>query len=229
MTVYEQIHSWRIRILMEIVDRLNLSSSSTVLEIGCFPPILLHQLRKKFKHVWGLASPHEPMHERRVVISNIERQELPFEMNYFDLLICSEVIEHLTVEGKKVITGLMRVLKPEGWLILTTPNINSLKRLIQRITGKESEISQPGVSIYFSHNHEYSIKELQTVIDSVSNLACREAQIISFYPPWRERVRRQSWLMQLIKWVIWLLEFLFPARRDSLLVVGQKVDTQSAI
>lgn len=46
---------------------------------------------------------------------------LPFQNNYFDIVISSEVIEH-THKPKKAIAELVRVLKENGILILTTPN-----------------------------------------------------------------------------------------------------------
>lgn len=223
MTAYEEIHECRFKILLDAIDELKLPHSAMVLEVGCFPPILLNKLRRKFENVWGLASSHEPISGKQVVISNIETRKLPFKDNYFDLLICSEVIEHLTRDGKKIIAGLTKVLKPGGWLILTTPNVNSLKRLIQRIMGQETEVSRPGTSVYFSHNHEYSPRELQALMDSIPNLMTKGVQTISFYLPWRERVRRQVTGIQAIKRVILLLEKLIPAWRDSLLVICQKV------
>ncbi len=42
----------------------------------------------------------------------------------FDLIICWEVIEHLTLEaGKDMIRGCENVLKPGGKLVISTPNI----------------------------------------------------------------------------------------------------------
>ncbi len=47
--------------------------------------------------------------------------KLSFEDCTFDLVISSECIEH-TPDPKKCISEMLRVLKPEGILILTTPN-----------------------------------------------------------------------------------------------------------
>ncbi len=47
--------------------------------------------------------------------------QLSFEDCTFDLVISSECIEH-TPDPKKCISEMLRVLKPEGILILTTPN-----------------------------------------------------------------------------------------------------------
>lgn len=47
--------------------------------------------------------------------------ELPFKNDFFDVIVCSEVIEHVP-NPKKAIQELQRVLKPNGILVLTTPN-----------------------------------------------------------------------------------------------------------
>lgn len=42
-----------------------------------------------------------------------------FDDYWFDLLICTEVLEHL-LDWKKAITEMARVVRPGGWMILTT-------------------------------------------------------------------------------------------------------------
>lgn len=46
---------------------------------------------------------------------------LPFKSNTFDIVVCSEAIEH-TVEPRKALTELTRVLRPGGTIVLTVPN-----------------------------------------------------------------------------------------------------------
>ncbi len=47
--------------------------------------------------------------------------ELPYRDNTFDLVLCTEVIEHVNNQNK-VISEIFRVLKKDGYLVLTTPN-----------------------------------------------------------------------------------------------------------
>lgn len=48
---------------------------------------------------------------------------LRFEDNYFDKIVCTEVLEHI-VDDQKAVSELYRVLKPGGTLAVTVPNKN---------------------------------------------------------------------------------------------------------
>lgn len=60
---------------------------------------------------------------------------LPFTNNYFDIVICTEMIEHVT-ETRQLIKEINRVLRKKGKLILSTPNLVSLGNRIGMIIGK---------------------------------------------------------------------------------------------
>ena len=62
---------------------------------------------------------------------------LPFNDNTFDLVLCTEVMEHIDNPGS-AITELARIIKPEGFVLITTPNPRNLPEeigyLIDRLT-----------------------------------------------------------------------------------------------
>ncbi len=58
------------------------------------------------------------------VFANME-MPLPFESSYFDVVICLEGIEHV-IGQYSLISELCRVCKPDGFVILSLPNIQSL-------------------------------------------------------------------------------------------------------
>lgn len=57
---------------------------------------------------------------------------LPFRNEIFDKVSCSEVIEHIP-RYEKCIKEMVRVLKKNGRLVITTPNKNSLYGLIKKM------------------------------------------------------------------------------------------------
>ena len=65
-----------------------------------------------------------------VRIANLNYEKLPFSDNSFDIVTCTEVVEHLE-HYRETIQEAFRVLKTNGSFIVTTPNILNLKSRIR--------------------------------------------------------------------------------------------------
>jgi len=61
-----------------------------------------------------------------------DAQVLPFKEGAFDIVICSEVLEHLP-DPEKAISEIRRVLVSDGLAIITTPNGSNLLTLVGRL------------------------------------------------------------------------------------------------
>lgn len=57
---------------------------------------------------------------------DLDAEKLPVKNNSIDMVICSEVLEHLFFP-EKTISEISHVLKPSGTLIITVPNVASLQ------------------------------------------------------------------------------------------------------
>jgi methionine biosynthesis protein MetW len=53
---------------------------------------------------------------------DIDQENLPFNDNFFDVAYCGEVIEHV-FDTDHLLEEIFRVLKPNGKLVITTPNL----------------------------------------------------------------------------------------------------------
>jgi len=60
---------------------------------------------------------------------DLETDDIPYEKNTFDLVICNQVLEHLK-NYRKVIDDIIRVTKRRGYIVIGIPN---LAHLINRI------------------------------------------------------------------------------------------------
>jgi SAM-dependent methyltransferase len=60
--------------------------------------------------------------------------KLPFDDGSCDLVVCTEVLEHLTMGGP-LVREMARILKPEGTAVISVPNIASLKSRIKVFFG----------------------------------------------------------------------------------------------
>ena len=61
--------------------------------------------------------------------------QLPFADSFFDIVLCTEVLEH-TLETRAFVKELYRVLKTNGKLIISVPNLVSLSNRIGILFGK---------------------------------------------------------------------------------------------
>lgn len=101
-----------------------------ILEIGCGAGLLCFELARSAKIVVGLDISHfvldfanrvkDYLDCDNVFFQQGDAEHLAFDHDTFDVVICSEVLEHL-IEPQQALTEMRRVLKKDGTLILTTP------------------------------------------------------------------------------------------------------------
>ncbi|MFC1912769.1 class I SAM-dependent methyltransferase [Chloroflexota bacterium] len=78
---------------------------------------------------------------RTLIVSNAI--SLPFPEASFDIVVCTELIEHVA-ETRQLVVELKRVLKEGGKLILSTPNLVSLGNRLGMMLGKGLKLSPFG-------------------------------------------------------------------------------------
>lgn len=95
---------------------------------------------------------------------NIENDAFPYPDGEFDLVIFAEIIEHLLNDPCKVLREIKRVLKPNGTLILTTPNVARLENVTRLISGMNIYDPYSGYGPYGRHNREFNRHELDQLL-----------------------------------------------------------------
>jgi predicted SAM-dependent methyltransferase len=101
---------------------------------------------------------------------DVERQKFPYPENTFDVVTCFEVLEHLKYSPIPMMKEIKRVLKPEGWLILTTPNINSARSLIRMLCGRSPQqcpYFHNSLDYGIIHPKEYTLEEVRDLFTSL--------------------------------------------------------------
>jgi len=99
---------------------------------------------------------------------NMEKDPWPYNDETLDLVVASEVIEHLTQDPMHVISEANRVLKNNGTLFITTPNLLSLWKLNRMFEGLQP-IGDPFYrldSVYNRHNRELTPAEIRVLYES---------------------------------------------------------------
>jgi glycosyltransferase involved in cell wall biosynthesis/SAM-dependent methyltransferase len=103
-----------------------------------------------------------------VDLFNAEVDRFPYEDEYFDTILCCELIEHLPSDPMHMMAEINRILKPGGSLVLTTPNIASLRAVSAILQGYHPGFfpayikpSEPGAEVEARHAREYAPREIE--------------------------------------------------------------------
>ena len=127
----EDRHWWfraRRRVLWALVDRAELPSQPRILDAGCGTGGNLIEFSSLGPAEGVDASPQAVDFCRRRGLQNVREaliEELPYEDDRFDLLLATDVLEHLPDDGP-ALAELRRVGRPDAQLIVTVPAYNWL-------------------------------------------------------------------------------------------------------
>lgn len=224
--VYFLIHEARYNKILTEIKNLN---PHIVLDVGCYPYHIGKALELMGCKVYGISSTHEPIKHGNVTVLNIETDRFPYASNFFDLVLCTEVVEHLPHSPLPAIKEMYRVTKKGGHIILTTPNItrsiNQGKMLLGRspMYGIDAYFDQKGKgsNLYHRHNREYTLSELKALAHHAGWTIERAKHFIG-YPPFRRRNKTDNALLRAGKVANYLAMAAIPRLRDTLLVIASK-------
>jgi glycosyltransferase involved in cell wall biosynthesis/SAM-dependent methyltransferase len=101
-----------------------------------------------------------------------ERDPFPYAAESFDTVLCCELIEHLASDPMAMMSEINRVLKPGGYLVLTTPNIASARAISAILLGYHPAFfpayirpRKPDEEPEARHNREYAPMEIQHLLE----------------------------------------------------------------
>ena len=118
---------------VDMVSKLHSTFPCEHLDIGAGHGELISLMRAKF-NIHSTACDYTDklmeLADVSVKIADLSVENLPFPDHSFDLVTCTEVVEHLE-HYRSTLREINRVLKPGGTLVLTTPNILNLKSRIR--------------------------------------------------------------------------------------------------
>ena len=90
---------------------------------------------------------------------------VPLEDRSFDIVVFIEVLEHLK-NPWQALSEIHRLLRPGGWLLLTTPNVGNLfQRFHYLFKGKFYGFGHPVIRSPLEHVHPFSLPELTMMMN----------------------------------------------------------------
>jgi glycosyltransferase involved in cell wall biosynthesis/SAM-dependent methyltransferase len=149
-----------------------------------------------------------------------ERDPFPYPDAHFSTVLCCELIEHLAADPMHMMAEINRILKPGGSLVLTTPNIASLRAISAILQGyhpgffsayiRPPESGRPEAR----HNREYTPREIGRLLDD----AGFEPALLETGPFLEEPRPEHGWVLHLLE------RYQLPAdlRGDGIYAVGRK-------
>jgi SAM-dependent methyltransferase len=118
-----------------------------------------------------------------------ERDLWPFADGAFDVVVCMEVLEHLSYSPAHLLHEANRVLRDGGALLLTTPNALAAETVSKVLRGRSFGEHYSGYGPCDRHNREYTGAEVEAVLRAANFEPRVEAHNIAGYEP-RDRVAR---------------------------------------
>lgn len=233
---YRKFHRHRLAFDLRTVAR-RFHSSAAILEVGGAPFVLTGALAKigyrircvdvdperfaKFIECEGLD----------IQKIDIERQSLPYSDRGFDLVLFNEVFEHLRVDPIFTLSEVHRVMKPGGTLLLSTPNMRSMRGLWMLLVKHTS--SHAGRDLFteygylrqlghMGHVREYTAREVEGFLERIG-FAIHATHFRHSHPPatmsWGTRLKQ---LAELVACAI------LPSWKGMMTVVARRPDAPSS-
>jgi SAM-dependent methyltransferase len=116
------------------------------------------RLVQKLRYIAPDGSPRE--HSLESDLFNMEEDTFPYGDRSFDVVCFCEILEHLLMNPLHSLNEIHRVLRPDGLLVLTTPNVARLGNVLALVAGENLYDPYSGYGPYGRHNREYTQHEL---------------------------------------------------------------------
>ena len=123
---------------------LPLIKGGKLLDVGCGEGTISLELQKRGFEVYGLDFSSVAVRKAKetginAIECNVDKDGLPFEDNYFDIVWAGDVIEHV-FDPIFLLSEIGRLVKSKGKIFISVPNeVNLMRRISLFVTGKSHQ------------------------------------------------------------------------------------------
>lgn len=171
-------HVLRIKMALDLIEEeVNKDSPQNrnnlkLLSLGCADGFIEEKIKNQLGiQVYGLEASKNCAEEAikkgiKISIGDISKK-FPYENKSFDFVFAGEVIEHI-IDTRHFLNEIKRILKPGGFLILTTPNLARLDDRIKFIFGKAPRHTNPMHKFLYLHIRPFTFSSLKGSLEKTN-------------------------------------------------------------
>ncbi len=156
---------WHTGKLSAVLQSIGSFQPKKVLDVGCAGGWFISEMAKKYPHtkcygvdVYEPAISYAKKRYEAITFSTADAHKLPYQNESFDLIVCTEVLEHV-IDPKNVMDEITRILKKDGIAIIEMDSGNLLFRIIWHWwTNMRKGVWKD------SHIHAFTAKKLETLL-----------------------------------------------------------------
>lgn len=154
--------------VIAFINGMNLNKNLAILDVGCGQGKILEKLHQiGFSQLYGcdwLTRDTNDFFEYSTIDLNLNGLS-KYNGNSFDLIICSDVLEHME-NPTQVLREINRVMKPDAKAIITIPNAwNIQERMLFLFSANSSRYKSERRSSPFGHISFFTIEILESIFD----------------------------------------------------------------
>lgn len=135
---FEMSHKWLHKTVIDLFIKLKKTHTTKILDIWCWNGNMLREIQALWYYnlYWcdGFTKNEKLLNMIKFEQTNLN-EPLPYEENTFDVILLTEVIEHMEYPNL-LFKEIHKILKADGVVIVSTPNILSMpSRILYLLTG----------------------------------------------------------------------------------------------
>lgn len=194
-----------------------ITKNSRILDIGGVPPLMSALLNEDSYTDITVVDPNPETFERyfakrniNSIKANILNDTIDEGYEKYDFIIVSEVVEHLTGDILSAIENILYHLKPNGHILITTPNMRSISGLAalivngsalaaKRVSSVRQQYEREG---YYGHVREYTNKEIKDLFESFNMKHIESKYQLDYRVPRKVNSKIKFYIVYLIEFVL---------------------------
>lgn len=192
--------------------------TNNLLDVGCGNGVITQFVNNKVKYIYGIDNSKQRLRDAKRLgvitkLVDLDKQKIPFKSKFFDCITCLDVIEHV-YDPQRLVNELHRVLKRNGRLILSTPNIRFSDHLLMLVIKGRFPKTSLDPSLYDGgHIHFFTYKDIHSLLKQAGFTKVKDEEIIN--------KGKRGWKGQILQFLLGK-GFMREFRTPGILVIAEK-------